>query len=87
MKLIDFLESINNEPLKVNKEIYQITEDGFRIVLFWHEPSLNLSWYPILQIDDVKQTVFWREGSENYEHWNDIIKEAVKWAREKGDSE
>lgn len=47
------------------------------IYVFWHQPSLNLGWYPICQIDIRDKTVFHREGSENNEHWNDLLKEAA----------
>ena len=47
------------------------------IYVFWHQPSLNLGWYPICQIDSNDRTVFWREGSENDEHWNDLLKETA----------
>lgn len=52
-------------------------EKGVSVDIFWHSPSINLGWYPICQIDIGRKTVFHREGTENSEHWRDLLTEAA----------
>lgn len=55
------------------------TRDGlYDVFLFWHMPSINLGCFPILQINRGNKTVFHREGSENPDHWCDLIDIAIE---------
>ena len=72
--LIKFLKSF--KP-KASEDIDITTSDGIEFSLFWHEPSLNVSWYPIIQIDYKGKTVFNREGTENPDYWTKVVKEAI----------
>lgn len=56
--------------------------EGLDVSIFWHKPSLNVSWYPICQIDDGDLTVFHREGWENPEHWWDLVDDAFGFINE-----
>lgn len=51
--------------------------------LWWHEPSLNLNWYPIIQIDLNDEPIYNAEGPENPDHWKDFVREAIKKATSK----
>lgn len=50
--------------------------EDISISIFWHRPCINLGWYPICQIDFGHKTIFHRDGSENSEYWDDLLKEA-----------
>lgn len=54
------------------------TDDGYTVSLFWHFPSINVGYYPILQIDYQDKTIFNGEGTENPEHWHDVADRALK---------
>lgn len=62
----------------LGKEYYVKAADGYDVSLFWHEPSLNLGWYPILQVDTDEKTVFWGEGTENPDYWYDLAVRAIE---------
>lgn len=47
------------------------------IDIFWHRPSINIGWYPICQIDVDGKTIFHHEGSENADHWDDLLIQAA----------
>lgn len=49
--------------------------DGMQISVFffWHSPSLNLSWYPIVQVDVDDVTKFHHEGAENHLMWQNLV--------------
>lgn len=46
------------------------------VSVFWHEPSRNLDWYPVCQIDAEHTTIFHGEGAENPEAWPTLLKDA-----------
>lgn len=81
------LRTLRNADLCPAVAIYLDIEnpfaDSLSVSIFWHAPSLNVGWYPICQIDIGNRTIFHREGSENNEHWNDLLTEAAdfleKW--------
>jgi len=50
-------------------------QHGVSVSVFWHSPSLNLSWYPVIQADDDDKTVFNVEGPENPKAWKDFFSE------------
>lgn len=52
-------------------------DEDISVDIFWHSPSVNLDWYPICQIDHGGRTVFHREGTENEEHWGDLLQQAA----------
>ena len=56
--------------------------DDIDVSIFWHSPSVNLGWYPIGQIDFGCRTIFHREGTENPEHWKDLLTEMAKFISE-----
>lgn len=61
-ELIDWLKK--HRFLKI-EEIDATTEDGYGYQLWWSSPRVNLSSYPIVQIDFNHKTVFHEEGPEN----------------------
>ena len=79
-EVLQYLVSFLKEK-PIGKEYYVETTDGYDVSLFWHEPSLNLGWYPILQIDMIDmddKTVFWGEGTENPGYWYDLAVRAIE---------
>ena len=60
----------------VTFECHLFEEKDFCLSVFWHAPSTNLRWYPICQIDSGHTTIFHSEGSENPEHFEDVLVEA-----------
>jgi hypothetical protein len=47
------------------------------VSVFWHSPSVNVGWYPICQISRGDSTIFYGEGTENDEHWHDLLVRAA----------
>lgn len=79
-EVLQYLVSFLKEK-PIGKECYLETTDGYDVSLFWHEPSHNLGWYPILQIDMIDmddKTVFWGEGTENPGYWYDLAVRAIE---------
>ena len=70
-------DEIDNIHLVPNKDI-DINIDDFEISIWWHTPSLNLSYYPIIQIDKGDKTLLNREGPENPDNWDRFAKESIK---------
>jgi hypothetical protein len=70
-------DEIDNIHLVPGKDI-DINIDDFEISIWWHTPSLNLSYYPIIQIDKGDKTVLNREGPENPDNWDRFAKESIK---------
>lgn len=59
---------------------------GVDVYLFWHNPSSNLSWYPIIQIeDDEGNMIKWKEGPENSLRWLNWIEEMLEEYGEEDD--
>ena len=52
--------------------------EGYTVSFYWHEPSLNLAYYPICQIDTREDILLHREGGENPMGWD-------SWTEEIGD--
>ena len=76
-ELISFLDDIKYD-IKPNDDYMLATGDDALIVdIFWAAPSLNVSWYPIVQIDHNNKTIFNREGTENPGNWYKVIDEAI----------
>ena len=48
-------------------------DDDLDIYIFWHNPSINVGWYPIAQIDHGGKTIFHREGSEAPDNWYRLL--------------
>lgn len=44
-------------------------ESAVYVTIWWHRPSLNQSWYPLVQVDYGRKTMYGREGPENPEAW------------------
>ena len=66
-------------------EDFNIEINGVSVSIFWHSPSLNLGWYPIVQIEDKNGIILHREGPENPKEWQsfagyicDFINENIK---------
>lgn len=49
--------------------------DDIDVNIFWSKPNSSTDWYPIGQIDFGFRTIFHREGTENPEHWQDLLTE------------
>lgn len=69
-----------NEIMKVNLVVGEDLDftlaDGTEVSFFWHEPSINLNWYPIAQIDAPNgKEIFWKEGTENPQYWNNLVEQ------------
>ena len=73
--MIDTLKTITLIP-DVDLDI---SKKNFEVSIFWHRPSLNVSWYPILQIDTMGITVFHREGPENRKYWHLVLDDAINF--------
>lgn len=56
-------------------------EDIIDVFIFWHEPSINVGYYPICQIDLGGKVIYHREGAENPEEWNRLLKGAAEFIR------
>ena len=41
------------------------TAGELSVSIFWHEPSINVAWYPIIQIDEGDKTIYHRDGAES----------------------
>lgn len=82
MKLLDLLQELKTSPTIAGIETEATTDDGYHVYFFWHIPSINLSWYPIMQIDKNDKCVFWKEGPENEQHWKDIFDVTINWAEQ-----
>ena len=75
--IIEYLEAVKYD-LTAGDDITLITpEDDLSFYLWWHSPSLNLGWYPIVQVDDGDKGIFWREGTENPDNWYRVIDQAI----------
>lgn len=59
-------------------------EDYIGVYIFWHEPSMNVGWYPICQIDYGEKTVFHREGYESSDAWDLLLEWAASFIEGKG---
>ena len=70
-------DEIDNIHLIPGKDI-DFNIDDFEISIWWHTPSINLSYYPIIQIDKGDRTVLNREGPENPDNWDRFAKESIK---------
>ena len=51
------------------------------VFIFWHKPSINVGFYPICQIDLGDKVIYHREGAENPEEWNRLLKGAADFIR------
>lgn len=52
-------------------------DEDISVDIFWHNPSVNVGWYPVCQIDMGNRTIFHGEGTENGEHWGELTKKAA----------
>lgn len=77
LEVLQYLVSFLKE--KPTAQEYSVeTTDNYCVNLFWHEPSLNLNWYPILQIENDGREVFWGEGTENPDCWYKLAINAIE---------
>lgn len=53
--------------------------DVIDVSIFWSAPNSSTNWYPIGQIDFGRRTIFHREGSENIDHWEDLLNEMAEF--------
>ena len=58
-----------------------ISKNNLEVHVFWHRPSLNVTWYPIVQIDVRGTTVFHREAPENRKYWRLAINDAINFIK------
>ena len=67
---------IENIELIPGKDVTRSSKRwGLTLYVFWHSPSFNTGWYPLVQVDDDSdndKTVFWSEGSENPADFKDV---------------
>ena len=75
--IIEYLDSVKYD-LTPGDDITLITpEDDLSFYLWWSAPSLNLNWYPIVQVNDDTGIIFNREGTENPDNWYRVIDQAI----------
>lgn len=79
-ELISYLDDIKYD-LKPDEDITLATDD-LCVYIFWHSPSLNLNYYPVVQVDLLgsglnSRTIFHREGTENPGNWYQVIDQAI----------
>lgn len=67
----------NNLDDYQGNDIYIKSADGVSCDIFWHEPSLNVNWYPIVQIKYNHKTVFHQEGTENPNYWYKVVSDGI----------
>lgn len=72
-----------------HKKEFSITLNDISVYVTWHSPSLNLNWYPIIEIQDDRaenrvpwRSIYLREGPENPECWTDFINDACRFIDE-----
>jgi hypothetical protein len=53
--------------------------DDIFVVIFWSKPNTSTDWYPVAQIDHGFKTIFHREGTENIDHWQDLLNEMAEF--------
>lgn len=84
----EILDYVNQE-CKFGLTIRELLEEDFKcgedldltswkanadVYIFWHTPGLNVSWYPLVQIDDGEGNMIkHREFGENPDYWVDNI--------------
>lgn len=77
LKTLEFVKGFLEEK-PYGEDLTFETSDDYYVDLFWHEPSLNVSWYPILQIEDDDKILFLRDGTENPDYWFELADQAIK---------
>lgn len=76
-EFLDYLDDIKYD-LVPDEEIELSSDDGISFYLWWHTPSLNLNYYPIVQVSDNGEEIFWREGTENPDNWYRVVDQAIE---------
>ena len=75
--IIEYLDAVKYDLTPGDEITLTTPEDDFSFNLWWHSPSLNLGWYPIVQVDDSDDVIFWGEGTENPDNWYRVVDEAI----------
>lgn len=78
----DILNKIGRIDIEAGKDI-DVDADDLHISVFWHSPSINLNWYPIVQIDYNDKILIHREGPENPWVWKDFVYDCIRDAEDK----
>lgn len=69
-----------------HQEDFNITINDISVTIFWHSPSLNLGWYPIVQMEKHMEkgwkVILHREGPENPNAWQNFAKEICDFINE-----
>ena len=69
MRLVEMIEEYMDREIKGDLDLHS-DEYGVDISIFWASPTINLSWYPIIQVDDDDgNVILHREGPENPGRW------------------
>jgi hypothetical protein len=55
------------------------SSEDIDVYIFWSKPNSSTDWYPIGQIDFGCRTIFHREGTENIDHWQDLLTEMAEF--------
>lgn len=71
------LENLRDLDIFPRRDVL-IANGSLSINIFWHEPSFNLGFYPIVQVDYGDKTIFHHEGSENPAAWWMVLDRAAK---------
>lgn len=74
-----FAQTLLHIALREGTDIDVTTQnDDSYLCVFWHEPSLNLTWYPIVEVVINGKTILHREGPENPNGWNQFLRDAAE---------
>ena len=80
--LIREIDRVKNDLKSYQGDDITVTsDDGIDFDIFWHEPSLNVNWYPIVQITSNHKTVFHNEGTENPDYWYKVVSDGLNKVR------
>lgn len=47
--------------------------DDIDVYVFWSAPNTSTDWYPVGRIDKGCISFFYEKGTENPEHWGDLL--------------
>ena len=75
--IIEYLDAVKYDLTPGDDITLTTPEYDFTFYLWWHSPSLNLNWYPIVQVDNDTGIIFNREGTENPDNWYRVIDQAI----------
>ena len=85
--IIEYLDAVKYDLTPGDDITLTTPEDDLLVELWWHSPSLNLGWYPIIRVEDNNGVLLNREGTENPNGWYHLIDTAIDKIGQAYDSE